>query len=92
VLLAFLGLVGMQAVYWILTHPVNRFWLRGQTLGASGSSFFSIASAGRAQGEPGSEDWKRLRNRWEYSHVIRAGLALVSFISLATAMLKNLRT
>jgi hypothetical protein len=27
-LAALVGLIGMQAVYWIFTHPVNRFWLQ----------------------------------------------------------------
>jgi len=29
-LLALLGLVGMQAVYWLFTHPVNKFWVEAQ--------------------------------------------------------------
>src|SRR5687768_564946 len=28
-LVALLGLIGMQAVYWLVTHPVNNFWLKG---------------------------------------------------------------
>lgn len=30
-------------------------------------------------------DWTELRNRWEISHVIRAGLATLSLISIAVA-------
>lgn len=26
---ALLGLIGMQAVYWLFTHPVNKFWIEG---------------------------------------------------------------
>ena len=29
---ALLGLIGMQAVYWLFTHPVNKFWLQGEKL------------------------------------------------------------
>src|SRR5919198_92484 len=25
-LVGLLGLIGMQTVYWLVTHPVNRFW------------------------------------------------------------------
>jgi len=30
-------------------------------------------------------DWTALRDRWEYGHVVRAGLALLGFICLAIA-------
>jgi hypothetical protein len=77
---ALLGLVGMQAVYWIFTHPVNKVWLQGRSLGAAGTGFFSFAADA-----PGSQDWKQLRDRWEYSHVARAVLAALSFTALAIA-------
>jgi hypothetical protein len=91
-LLALLGLVGMQAVYWISTHPVNRYWLQGQTLSRSGSRFFSAGGIEGTEADPSAENWKSLRNRWEYSHVMRAVLALLSFVSLVTAMIGNPRT
>jgi len=31
-------------------------------------------------------DWTALRDRWEYSHVVRAGLGLLSLTLLATAV------
>ena len=43
-LAALLGLIAMQATYWLLTHPVNKFWLRGQNLSGLGSGFFSFGS------------------------------------------------
>ena len=46
-LVALLGLAGMQAVYWIFTHPVNRFWLKGESLGRAGAGFFSFASSSK---------------------------------------------
>jgi Domain of unknown function (DUF1772) len=76
---AFTGFVAMQAVYWLFTHPVNKVWLQGESLGAAGSGFFSLAA-----GRPGAPDgWQRLRSRWEYSHVARAALAALSFAALA---------
>jgi hypothetical protein len=74
----------MQVVYWVVTHPVNRHWLRGQALGSLSSGFFSFASRRRDQNRP--MDWTDLRDRWEYSHLVRAVLALVSLIALVIAM------
>jgi len=85
---ALLGLIGMHAVYWLFTHPVNNFWLQGKELSGLGSRFFSfgLASDENRQSDTGPVDWKRLRDRWEYSHVARAGLAFLSFIALAIAI------
>jgi hypothetical protein len=81
---ALLGLIAMQAVYWLLTHPVNQLWLQGEQLSGVGAGFFSFASAskGGRQREIGPVDWTALRDRWEYSHVMRAGLATMSLIAL----------
>jgi hypothetical protein len=35
---------------------------------------------------PGEDDWKRLRRRWEYSHVTRAVLAAISLVFLVIAV------
>ena len=88
---ALLGLLGMQAAYWVFTHPVNQVWLKGEKLSSFGSGFFSfgkIRLTGRQQStrEP---DWTELRDRWEYSHVIRAGFAFVSFMAILVALLLN---
>jgi hypothetical protein len=32
------------------------------------------------------DDWKRIRQRWEYSHVLRAVLAGIGFVSLVIAV------
>ncbi|MGH7526645.1 MAG: anthrone oxygenase family protein [Gemmatimonadales bacterium] len=83
-LIAFLGLLAMHAVYWIVTHPVNQYWLRGQALGSFGSGFFSLASA-RGTGDR-TVEWTELRDRWEYSHVVRAVLSLLSLVALVIAV------
>src|SRR5262245_1471617 len=87
-LVALLGLLSMHAVYWLFTHPVNHFWLQGQQLSGLGSGFFSLGSAGKRGGQSaiGAVDWTALRDRWEYSHVARAGLAFLSFIALVIAL------
>jgi hypothetical protein len=28
-IVALFGLIGMQAVYWMIAHPVNKVWLHG---------------------------------------------------------------
>jgi hypothetical protein len=87
-LVALAGLIGMQAVYWIFTHPVNRYWLQGERLEGLGSAFFSFDPGHRspAPTAAGPTDWTALRDRWEYSHVARAALALVSLIALILAV------
>jgi hypothetical protein len=87
-LVALLGLIGMQAVYWLVTHPVNQFWLRGEHLSGVSAGFFSFAST-RGPGRPHESrpvTWTDLRDRWESSHVVRAGLAALSFIALVVAL------
>lgn len=79
-------LILMHLVYWTIVHPVNRFWLKDQDLASLGASFFSI---GQRQDESRARqpaDWTRLRDRWEYGHVIRAGLGLLGFVCLAIAV------
>lgn len=87
-LVALLGLLGMQAVYWLWTHPVNNFWLQGEHLSSLGAGFFSVGTTRRHDREsaPSPVDWTALRDRWEYSHVARAGLAALSFIALVIAI------
>ncbi len=76
---AFVFLVAAHGTYWVMTHPVNNFWVKDVAMSAPGSTFFSTFAGGKAG------DWTELRNRWELSHVIRAGLATLSLISIAVA-------
>jgi hypothetical protein len=86
-LLAFIALAGMHAAYWIFTHPVNKFWLRDYQLQGFGRGFFRFDPAKRAAPIAAREDdWKRFRDRWEYSHVLRAVLAGASFVCLVIAV------
>ena len=74
----------MHATYWLLIHPVNNFWLRDVSPQGVGGAFFAFSS-----GKPppsGQMDWTYLRDRWEYSHLARAGLAGAAFILLVTAV------
>jgi hypothetical protein len=80
---AFACLAAMHATYWLLTHPVNNFWLKDISLDRAGAGFFSI---GAPSGESKSPDWMVLRDRWERSHVIRTGFGLLSLVLLVTAI------
>jgi hypothetical protein len=82
-LCALVALVCVHAIYWLLTHPVNRFWVDDFELKGFGKQFFHFDPAGRSRAQP--PDWTALRDRWEYSHVMRAALAFVSLALLATA-------
>jgi hypothetical protein len=87
ILVAFIALLAAHAVYWVLTHPVNRFWLRGERMTRASAGFFAFdpLHQSRAAGHP-RISWTALRDRWEYSHVIRAALALAALILLAIAV------
>jgi hypothetical protein len=82
-LAALVSLLIMHGLYWVLTHPVNKFWLEDQHLEGAGAAFFAVG--GRGPGSRAEQDWTALRDRWEYSHVARAVFALLSLIALATA-------
>jgi hypothetical protein len=88
-LVALGGLMGMQVVFWLVTQPVNRFWLSGQKLGRFGSNFFSVGAKGRA-GKAQPLDWTYLRDRWEFSHVARAGFAALSLVAIVLAIASDL--
>src|SRR5205807_6631681 len=87
-LVALIGFVGMQVVYWIFTHPVNKYWLEGQQLTNMSSTFFlsdPLGGSHRTLQVPES-GWMKLRDRWEYSHAVRAGFALISLLALIIAL------
>jgi hypothetical protein len=80
---ALAALLAMHAAYWLLTHPVNNFWLRDTGLEGAGARFFSFGSPERVDAGDG---WVTLRDRWEFSHVVRAILGMIGLILLAAAV------
>jgi hypothetical protein len=76
---ALAALLLAHAIYWAITHPVNRVWLKDEKLDGAGGTFFAAGSR-RVEG-----DWTALRDRWEWSHVARAGLAMLGFVALVVA-------
>jgi Anthrone oxygenase len=82
-LAAFVALLIMHGLYWLVTHPVNKFWLKDQQMQGAGAAFFRVG--GRGSSRTDDADWSTLRDRWEYSHVARAVCATFSLIALVTA-------
>jgi hypothetical protein len=74
-------------LYWLITHPVNKFWLKETRLEGVAGGFFSLdpMKKGTASEGGGSEGWRRLRDKWEYSHVVRAVLSIIALIALIVA-------
>ncbi|MBB4065417.1 DUF1772 domain-containing protein [Gellertiella hungarica] len=68
-------LLACHATYWLVTHPVNAAWLGQTELGGASALFFGLFSAPEG-------DWRQMRNVWEWSHVARAGFAMLSFLAL----------
>jgi hypothetical protein len=79
------ALVIMHAAYWLLVHPVNNFWLKDFKLKGMGQGFFGFDPLGRTEGSAQPE-WTQLRDRWEYSHIIRAVLGLAGLTLLVSAL------
>lgn len=69
-----------HGLYWLITAPVNRLWLKDQELSGAARQFFGTASAGSGVA---LEDWRRARDRWERSHLWRAVTAGTAFLLTA---------
>src|SRR5262245_35972066 len=76
---AFLAFLLMHATYWLVTHPVNNFWLKDFQPEKLARGFFSFDPLGHVD-RLRAVDWTALRDRWEYSHVFRAALTLLSLV------------
>jgi hypothetical protein len=80
VLIALVAMFAVMGVFWVVTQPVNKAWTKGLKMGAAGTGFFSTG------GNETTGDWTALRDRWEWSHVARAALATIAFLSLLIAL------
>jgi hypothetical protein len=81
ILAALIAMLGVMAVFWLVTQPANKLWTKDLKMGAAGTGFFQTGA-----GTAGEEDWTAVRDRWERSHVARAVLASISFICLLIAL------
>lgn len=78
--IAFVAYVVIQAVFWLVTQPVNRSWISSMKLGGAGARLFGAAPERRP-----AAGFDELRARWEYSHVARAALSVLGLIAIALA-------
>jgi hypothetical protein len=78
---AFVAFAVVQVIFWTMTQPVNKYWLRHTDLGASGKRFFETGAAADVP-----TDWRVARDRWEQSHVLRAVAASAGMLLLAIAV------
>ena len=86
-LAAFIAIVLMHAVFWLVTQPANKFWLRNLDVSSTGVRFFGLERAERAaEGKKNEAEWKAIRAQWEYSQIVRAVLACIAVIALAMAV------
>lgn len=86
-LAAFIALVAMQAVFWSVTQPVNRHWLKDQKLSEAGVKFFDTGHINALDPSgAGVTDWRSFRNRWEYSHIVRAVLSAIAVIAITVVI------
>ena len=83
-LAAFIALAAMHAVYWILTQPVNNFWVKDLKLKRAGTRFFGLNAMRRADGK--EPEWTELRDQWERSHLIRATLGILGLLLLTISL------
>ena len=81
--LALAATAATHLVFGHVTQPVNRLWLHEQEMGAAGSAFFATGTA------PPGAGWKKLRDRWERSHLVRAALMTLAFVAMTVAVMKS---
>jgi hypothetical protein len=79
---AFVSMLLGHAVFWIVTQPVNRVWVRTLDLSRAGAAFFRP----EANTDAVDANWIALRDRWEYSHIARARLSTVALTTLAAGI------
>jgi hypothetical protein len=48
-MIALAGLIAMQVIYWLLTHPVNKVWISGERLSRASQRFFAVGARARSR-------------------------------------------
>jgi hypothetical protein len=83
--IAFIAVALTHIIFWVVTQPVNRFWVSQLKLPNVAQRFFSVEERDR-QGKRLQDKWEALRNKWEYSHIARAVFAAIGLVSLTIAV------
>jgi hypothetical protein len=77
---ALAAFIAVQAIFWLMTQPANKFWLQNTRLSNTATRFFETGAAAEA------DDWRKTRDRWERSHVLRAIAAVLGLLLVTTAV------
>jgi hypothetical protein len=77
---ALVAMGAVQGIFWIMTQPVNRYWLRTTELGRSAGRFFETGE------DAAPRDWREARDVWERSHVLRAIASTIGLLLLTTSV------
>jgi len=77
---ALIALLAVQVIFWTMTQPVNRYWLRNTELSHTATRFFETATAAPVG------DWTEMRDRWELSHVLRAIASVLGLLLITAAV------
>jgi hypothetical protein len=77
---ALVALIVVQAIFWLMTQPVNKYWLQNTALFRVATRFFDTGTAAP------SAEWSVMRDRWERSHVLRAIAAVLALFILTSAV------
>jgi hypothetical protein len=84
----FSSLIAMQAVYWTITYPVDKFWIHRSPAGHHASRrFYGLSATTEALALKEFENlWPAWQQRWEISQIARAFFGFVSVVTLAVAV------
>lgn len=85
-LCAFVALAAMHIIFWTVTQPANKYWLKDQPLSKPGAKFFAVDENREHAATTSDLKWTRFRDRWEYSHMVRAALSAFALIALVVAI------
>jgi uridine phosphorylase len=84
---AFIAVLAMHVIFWLITQPTNRYWLRNQQMSDAGNKFFGVDRSNRSESTTAATpEWQRLRNRWEYSHIVRAVLSSIALVAVVISL------
>ena len=83
-----LFLIGIVLLFLDSHAAVNKFWLKNQQLEGLGKRFFYPTGPMTERGKEADtdKDWKTMRDRWEYSHLVRAALSVIALVTLTVAL------
>lgn len=85
-LCAFVAVAAMHIIFWTVNQPTNKYWLKDQQLSEPGAKFFAADENREHAARTSDLKWTRLRDRWEYSHIVRAALPAFTLIALVVAI------